>query len=111
MYHLHTTELGFISSVTSTNIEKIIINSCSLSNDSVRDTFWTQLDDILIELVERLGSEIRLEVEFRGNWDVGAKIFDQKKSCLPRFVEKGRMIVRDCWNRPIYSSDHPGERR
>ena len=107
-YPLNEMELDFISSITSTNIEKIIINRSAELNHPVDDAVWTQLDDILTELAGRRGYQlVRLEVEFRGNWD-----FDQKMNYLPKFVERGRMIVCDRWSSyPIYCSDGPRGRK
>ena len=101
-------ELSFISSITSTDIKKIIINRSTELNHPVGGIVWTRLDSILTEFVERLENGVSLEVEFRGSWDVGRSEFDQKKTHLPNFVKKGRMTVLDCENRLAYCSDKPG---
>lgn len=104
-------DLGSILSITSTNIEKIIINrSTSFDNPLVNDT-WARLDNTLTELVERLELEIRLEVELRGSWHVGREGFSQKNPGLPRFVKKGRMTVWDYQKNLVYCSGEPEERK
>ena len=110
---LNEMELEFISSITSTNIEKVIINRSADLDYPVGDAVWTQLDDILTKLAERRECKlVRLEVELWGNWSVVVgKEFDQKMTYLPKFVGKGRMRVWDCWNsHPIYCSDDRKER-
>ena len=105
---LNEMELDFISSVASTNIEKIIINRSAELDHPVGDDFWTQLDDVLAELAERRECKlVRLEVEFWGNWGVvGGMERDQKMAFLPKFVEKGGMIFWVCWNsHPICCPD------
>ena len=100
--------LQIILSVESIHIEKIIFIRRDGYNRPVDNTFWTHLDDTLIELVERPGYKLRLEAEFRGNWN---EEFD-KEIHLPKFVEKGRMTVWDGWNlkQIYYSNDKSGER-
>ena len=103
--------MNVISSVASTSIERIIIKR-SVVHDSdfreVDDTFWTRLDDILVGLVERPEYMLRLEVEFRGNWN--DRRYGQSETPLPRFVKKGRMTVRNRRNLSlVYCSDEPGE--
>ena len=86
-------------------IKKIVFSRLGASNAVVDGAFWMTLDDILIELVKRPECKLRLEVEFRGYWHAGEQRFD-KQIRLPKFVEKGRMTVWDCWNsRKIYCSD------
>lgn len=85
--------LDIISSVSSTKVEKIIINrGLRYLNRPVNDAFWTELDDILIKFVERPGYKCILEVELR-EFDV--KGFDQKGPPLPMFAEKGRITARN----------------
>ena len=80
---------------------------------SVRNTFWAQLDSILVELVGRLEhNKLRLEVEFRGRWSAVGEDFDTEGVYLPKFVasEMGRMTVWGHQNPyPIYRSGEPGE--
>ena len=44
--------LNIISSVTSIKIEKITLNHTAVFLHSVGHTFWTELDNILIKLIE-----------------------------------------------------------
>lgn len=103
-YPKNIIETDFISSMTSTSIKRITINRCAAFENLVEDAFWTQLDDTLIKLVERREYKLRLEVEFRGYWNVGERGFD-RKAHLPKFVESGRMTVWDCQNELVYCSD------
>jgi hypothetical protein len=102
--------LNLISSITSTDIEKIIFSRSGALDRPVSGTFWTQLDHLLVELSERPRYKLMLEVEFRGTWNIEGKDFDRKKTYLPRFVKKGRMTVWDGWNswHPIYCSGERG---
>jgi len=104
-----STGLNFISSITSTHIQKIIV-TCSFAFQElpVNDTYWTYLDDVQCQLVHRPEYRLRLEVEFltaRPTWveEPGLKMY------LPRFHEKGRVRVVDPGNEGIYFSGHcPG---
>ena len=103
-------ELNTISSIISTNVEKIIIKHWKAFCYLPCDVFWTSLDHILTELVGRPGYKFRLEVEFREYYGVEGSKFDQKGTHLPRFVEKGRMTVWNCEGELVYCSDAPGVR-
>lgn len=107
--HLNDAELNIISSITSINIEKITLSHTAAFLLSVGHTFWTQLDDILIKLIERPKYQRRLEVEFRNTLTRGEQ-FDPR-TYLPKFVERGRLVVRDPKGKLIYCSDEPRERR
>ena len=58
--------LNIISSVTSIKIEKITLNHTAMFLCSVSHTFWTELNDILIKLIEWSEYQQWLEVEFQG---------------------------------------------
>ena len=90
VYDLPWMTQDLISSITSMNIGKIILDLTKLTDFEVGDAFWAQLDDTLIKLIERPGYGIRLEVEFRGAWAIQPR---QEKHYLPKFVEKGRVTV------------------
>lgn len=107
---LFDTELSPISSITSTNIEKITINRNNRFIVPVTDTIWKQLDNILTKLVERSEYKLKLEVELRGHWNIRGKVFDRKESRLPKFVKKGRMMAWGCRDELVYCSDGPMER-
>ena len=106
-YPLNGNQLDFVLSVTSTKIERIIIYRSRKIVHPVGDAVWTRLDSLLTELAERLVNGIRLEVEFRGSWDVGENEFEQKKVRLPGFIEKGRITLWSCDNELVYCSDVP----
>ena len=79
-------ELDLISSITSTNIQKI-----RFAVSPVQDRpGWTQLDDSLCRLVDRLECGLRLEMSFRDaamqKWWTGEQVLEKH---LPRFYEKG----------------------
>ena len=85
-------ELVLISSITSTKIEKITLNYSSAFGYFVRQPHWTRLDDILVKLGEQSECELGLLVEIR----VALITPDEELTkYLPRFVEKGRVIVSD----------------
>ena len=85
-------ELDLISSITSTNIQRIIFTQCLPPYELPLSDIphWPILDDSLCRLVDRLECGRRLEVEFRGlnalAWWGGELGF---KKCLPRSYEKG----------------------
>jgi len=85
-------ELDLISSITSTNIRKITFTQRVASKGQTGPDHpnWTQLDNSLCRLVDRLESGLRLEVEFRA---VSARAWWNEelgfKKYLPRFYEKG----------------------
>jgi len=85
-----TAELDLISSITSMNIQRIAFTMpCIPSRPVVSPSNWIQLDDSLCQLVDRLKSGLRLEVEFEALgkqvWWSGERGF---KKFLPRFYEK-----------------------
>ena len=84
-YFLRREGVAFISTITSTVIEKIIINSNSGVGD---DDFWRSLDQILTELVGRQERKIRLEVQFHGNFP------QELETRLPEFIKRGG-VARD----------------
>lgn len=86
-------DLGFISSIASPKIKKIILICRTASDRPVLGTFWTELDDVLIGIVgKRPGPNLGLEVVPQGCWDVGSKDFDQKGR-LSKFIEEGKVTV------------------
>ena len=107
---LNDLELNLVSSITSTNIEKIILTHSTAFRLPTGHAYWTQLDDILIRLVGRLERGLRLEVAFRDVTVTWRRRSDLGEH-LPMFVKKGRMMVFDIRKRPIYCSDDFGERR
>ena len=52
MIRLNGAGLNIISSVTPIKVEKITLNHTAAFLHSVGHTFWTELDDILIKLIE-----------------------------------------------------------
>ena len=99
-------DLYIISTITSTKIEKIRINHSSDTwNLLVWDFSWTRLDGILVGLVERLGHEKGLEVEFWGDWAFERLYNHRTNVYLPMFVEVGRMKVWNRQNELVYCSD------
>ena len=99
-------ERTLISSITSTNFQKLIFDSKYFIGDSQSsDPCWRRLDDTLCELVDRLrksGYKHTLEVEFQ------AEIVElDEDECLEdeflsKFRERGRVNVIDsttggCW--------------
>lgn len=86
-YFLHRKAVACISTITSTDIEKIIIKcgSCKEGND-----FWKSLDQILTELVGREERKIRLVVRFREN-----VLQESREICLRELIEKGGVTVSE----------------
>ena len=82
-------ELDAISSITSTNIRKIVFTqSPAFREIPVNDTYWSRLDDILCRLADRLGCHL-LEVEFL-RVQVWRLNFEKY---LPTFREKGLVRI------------------
>jgi hypothetical protein len=101
--------LNLISSITSTKIEKIILAESPAFKLSVGDTYWTKLDDVLVNLAGRREHKVGLEVVFAGvtvTWDGKLDL----GKYLPMFVERGRMVVLDTKDQPVCHSDEAGER-
>ena len=90
--HPWRVELGLISSITSTNIQRITFNHPSVPHElPVEDRpNWTQLDNSLCRLVDRLEYGLQLEVSFYNaaiqEWWTGELGLEKH---LPRFHEKG----------------------
>lgn len=105
-----TEELNLISSITSMEIQRIKLKGEFVFQDfPVGSSYWTELDDVLWKLGDRQKYKFRLEVEFRGagpGWDEEPDL----KKYLPRFHEKGRLVVIGKEGDLIYCSDG-GERR
>jgi hypothetical protein len=94
-------ELDCISTIGSTKIEKIIFRHCP-HYFLKQATIWTQLDDILIELVKQRRCDTRLEVEFRYHQKM-MSWSDQIH--LPKFVKEGRVTIWNPQNELVYCSD------
>jgi hypothetical protein len=102
--------LRLISSITSTKIERIILTRLPAFDRPAGDSYWMELDDLLVKLVERLRYNLGLDMEFRDvslAWH-GKRDFGE---CLPMFVERGRITVIDVEGQLIYRSDEGGERK
>lgn len=101
----HATGLNFISSITSVDIERIIINRFhGFEETLVRHGFWTQLEDALCQLVDRPKYKLQLEVKFIHSRRNGTPKKPDLKAYFPRFHERGRMVV-DYEDEPIFCSD------
>lgn len=92
-------ELNLISSITSTKIEKIILTCSPAFGLSASDTYWTRLDEMLVELAGR--SKRKLEMEFRSVSD--GKLVTV--NYLPKFRGKGRVVVFGGQREMIHCSD------
>ena len=79
-----------ISSVASTRIGNVVLTKWTASDCS--EDFWTELDNVLIKLVERLGHRDKLRVEFRNTEIVEGTEFDGGVY-LPKFAERGQVMV------------------
>ena len=84
--------LALISSITSTKIEKITLNYPSTFGLFVGQAYWTRLDNILVKLGEQSECELGLLVEIQAALVTRD---EELTEYLPRFVEKGRVIVSD----------------
>jgi len=90
--HPGTVELNLISSITSTKIQRIAFTRplTPEEQDIPDHPNWSQLDNLLCQLVDRLDCGLRLEVEFRAlnaqEWWSGELGFEKY---LPWFHEKG----------------------
>ena len=73
------------------------------------DQFWSSLDTELIRLVDRLrvasGSQHPLELEFQRNHFFFEIVTEDLDRFLPKFREKGRVIISDASGRIFYCSD------
>ena len=99
-------ELAIISSIASTKIEKITLGRSSAFELFAGHAHWAQLDEILVNLAERSECKLGLEVEFRDPFVTqDEKLESGLTKYLPRFVEKGRMVVSDSDGGLIYCSD------
>lgn len=102
--YLNSAELKLISSITSTKIEKITLAHLPAFGLSLDHTYWTQLDVILVKLAEQSEHKPALEVAFRGvngMWDEESGL----RMYLPRFAEKGQMVVLSREYEVLYSSN------
>jgi hypothetical protein len=100
-----TTALDILLSITSINIQKIIVcPSYSFRQFPVGHAYWMRLDDVLCQLVDRPEYKLQLEVEFsspRRTWGEGS----DSKMRLPRFHEKGPVRFVGFEHERIYCSD------
>ena len=106
MIYADDAELDLISSIASTKIKRIIIKYSPAFELRVGHTYWKKLDNILVRLAERSEYKLTLEVEFRSPY--GASDKGQEPDLtryLPRFVEKGRMIIFDPDEKVLFYSD------
>ena len=71
---------------------------------------WMRFDRVLVELVEQLDCKTRLEVEFWDEWGISKEVNGRIHTYLPRFVEKGRVTVRN-GDGVVHSFDRFGESR
>ena len=94
LLHANDAELDLVSSITSTKIEKIIFAHSPTFDLPTRHTYWAWLDDVLVELVGRSEYKLRLEMGFQGVYVAPSKKSESYLTKrLPKFVEKGRMVV------------------
>ena len=94
--HPREQELVTISSITSTNFQKIIFSPPITTwwDPLTENPCWVQFDDVICELADRLrmsGTKHTLEVKFR----TGVVKFDgeEHSEFLPKFKEKGRVKI------------------
>ena len=113
LLHANDAELDLVSSITSTKIEKITFAHSPAFDLPTRHTYWARLDDVLVELVGRSEYKLRLEVEFQGVYVAPSKKSESYLTKrLPKFVEKGRMVVLGPGGNVLYCSDEAkGERK
>ena len=105
---LYSDEVSLISTITSTNIQKILFAMCSPRN--LEGRIWLTLDAGLSSLVDRLresGYRHTLELEFQITLDLAGRLSDAcPDTFLPKFSEKGRVIVSETTTeRVLYCSD------
>jgi hypothetical protein len=91
-------ERSLISSITSTNFRKLILNAKYFIRDSHLDNpSWMRFDNMLCELIDRLqksGYRHTLEVELQAEYvelKEGESL--EYQGVLPKFREKGRVSV------------------
>jgi len=88
-------ELDLISSITSRKIEKITFAELTYqaAPHAVSPETWTELDNSLCRIVDRLECGLRLELDLRAfrrkTWWCGEQGF---RKCLPRSYEKGAIL-------------------
>ena len=112
MLYPNDAELVIISSITSTKIQKITLTDSSAFERPVCHPYWTQLDDILVGLVDRSERKLGWEVDFRALL-ISPLHKDPKSDLteyLPKFAEKGgRIIISDWMGGLIYYSERARE--
>ena len=100
-------EVSLISTITSTNIQKIVFEPFSMLNFGER--FQPSLDTELSGLIDRLrasGYKHTLELEFRLTRNFGKNVLDVRPDWFfPKFTEKGRVIVSETSSGRTYCSD------
>lgn len=95
-----------ISTITSEEITSISINRPELLLDYQKNIDdWQKLDDVLVELVERLELKGKLKVTFLREFSGDKRAI--RGPYLPRFVEKGVLDIYSPYGTMIYSSN-PG---
>lgn len=114
VYSWELMETDLISTITSTEIQKITLNPLGPLVETVftslgRD-YWTQLDSSLRQLIDRAEYKLRLEVEFRFSssekW-AGKPLFEEH---LPMVHEKARVSAVDIGDGAVvYCSDRARE--
>jgi hypothetical protein len=102
-------EISLISTITSTNIRRILFATC-IPHYPGHD-FWSSLDTQLSSLVDRLrgsGFQHVLDVEFRRDLGPADAMVAEASplTLLPKFSEKGRVTISQSGSRRIlYRSD------
>ena len=98
-----------LSSITSTNIEKIALDlGHSFYKFSPDHAYWRKLDHSLCHLADRLGCEDRLEVTIQIINKDGELEYDYGKY-LPIFHGKGRVRVVGVTGALLYCSSGTGQ--
>ena len=106
MMHANDAEVVLLSSIASTKIKRIIIKFSPAFELPVGHTHWKGLDAVLVRLAEQSEYKLRLEVEFRGTYDMSDKCQEPDLTkYLPRFVERGRMVVFGPDEKVLFCSD------
>ena len=103
-------EVSVLSTITSTNIRKIVFHPFLKAD--LRDQFWSSLDTELSGLVDRLrasGYQHILDLEFQRDLGFAEMVLGAGLDrFLPKFREKGRVTISQSGSgRIFYCSDGP----